>query len=400
MKLSGTILALILGFSLFGQKFEIPQEEYPFYNIIEWKGFGSILMNRDPAGVTKKVHLTLVGNQTTSIWQQSFNPNGKDFYYISSENARYVYFLDDLNLNAGKVSLHQMSSAGNVKSTSVALGAAIKKLGEYDQTQLQLMDVVTTDKALVHIFRYFDKKDKKYSEIATFVTHHNFLVYAAILGEVSEASLKEGNYGQWKYIGFTEDQICFAARDYQNRTKGWAVKTFTSKGAMIEARFIVGPSEDYSPVIHIGFGANGRTYLKGTSETENALLFFHKNNFYFTGITANTLVVKQLKEGKWIDLSKTPFKQEDAKKTMQLGIFPLNEGVGVRIDKALIFLPYIVGGKAILNVYNPRFDHNPSRFILEDNKEFFAVSLTDGSLYFDMGQLNKAGNVTFEFKKK
>jgi hypothetical protein len=161
MKQTIIILSLIIGISTFGQQFEIPAEEYPFYTIIEWKGIGSMLLNRDPSGNSKKVNLTLVSDKTTRIWQQSFNPNGKDFYYISSENARYVYFLDNLNPENGKISLHQLNSAGNIKSSTILLGPAIKKLGAYDFTKLELMDIVTTDKALVHIFRYHDEKEKK-----------------------------------------------------------------------------------------------------------------------------------------------------------------------------------------------------------------------------------------------
>jgi hypothetical protein len=63
----------------FAQQIEMPAEQYPFYSILEWKGMGAILLNRDPAGNMKKVNMTLVGNKSTNIWQQSFNPNGKDF---------------------------------------------------------------------------------------------------------------------------------------------------------------------------------------------------------------------------------------------------------------------------------------------------------------------------------
>lgn len=400
MKIAGIIFSLTLCFSTFAQPFEMLAEEYPFYSILEWKGMGAILLNRDPSGNAKKVNLTLVGNKTTSIWQQSFNPNGKDFHFVSSENARYVYFLDNLNPENGKISLHQLNSAGNIKSTSILISSAIKKLGAYDLTQMELIDVVTTDKALVHVFRYHDAKEKKYTEIATFITHHNLLVYATVLGEVSELSLKEGNYGQWKYVGFTEDQIYFAARDYQNKQKGWSVKNFTSKGAMTEARFIQGPSETFIGVNQVGIGANGKTILKSIVDTETAALFFHNNSFYLVGLTGGLVKLKQLKEGKWIDLSSSKYAAEETKKAIQFGIYPLNEGVGCKIDGAMVFLPYSSTSKPVQNTFTPRFNLNPSRFILEEKKELFAVSLAEGNLFFDLTQLNKSGNVKFEFIKK
>ncbi len=156
----------------FSQTFEIEESKYAYNNIIEWKGMGALLMSSDPSGNTKQVNLTLVGNQETSIWDQKFMPKGENYYYISSENARYVYFLDNLELNNGKVSFNQLNSAGNVKSTSVSIGSAVKKLGSYDYNDLELINVIVTDKALVHHFRYQDKKNKSVVEIATFITHH------------------------------------------------------------------------------------------------------------------------------------------------------------------------------------------------------------------------------------
>ena len=127
-------------------------------------------MSKDPSGNTKQINLTLIGDQQTSIWDQKFNPKGEEFYYLASENARYVYFLDNLELNNGKVYFSQLNSAGNVKTTSVALGSTVKPLGVTDYNDLELVNVVVTDKALIHHFRYVDKKAKAIKEIATFLS--------------------------------------------------------------------------------------------------------------------------------------------------------------------------------------------------------------------------------------
>lgn len=402
MKLIQFLLFLLIGSSAFAQQFEIPAEQYPFFSVLEWKGMGSILLNRDPSGNMKKVNMTLVGNKTTSIWQQSFNPNGKDFYYISSENARYVYFLDDLNPQAGKVSLHQLSSAGNIKSTSVLLSSAIKKLGAYDMTQMEVMDIVTTDKALVHIFRYHDVKAKKYTEIATFITHHNLLVYAVILGEVPEAGVKEGTMGQWHYIGFNGDNIYFAARDKTNKKNGWAVQNYTSKGALTEGLTIQAPDDKYEISGLVGIGTNGRVYINNNVDADAGSLIHHNGQFYALGSvlngTSRTLTLKQLVEGKWKTLSSATY-AETAKKT-ELGTYPLNEGIGCKVNNTLIFLPYQESTAANAVPFSPKFNMNPSRWIITDKKELFAVSLAEGNLFFDTAQLNKAGNVKFEFVKK
>jgi hypothetical protein len=404
MKSLSLIICIILGIKSFAQQIEMPAEQYPFYSIIEWKGMGAILFNRDPAGNMKKVNMTLVGNKPTNIWQQSFNPNGKEFHFISSENSRYVYFLDNLVPEGGKISLHQLNSAGNIKSTSVVLSSAIKKLGAFDLSEMQLIDIITTDKALVHVFRYHDTKAKKFIEFATFITHHNLLVYSSILGEIAEEDIKEGNFGQWKYIGFTDDQIYFAARDFQNKKKGWTVQNLTSKGALTNSQFINGPIESFDIVEHIGVGANGKTILNNSTDSETATLIHHKNQFYITGImtegTSKTVKLKQLLDGKWVDLNNFKFTPDKGKTSLHLGNYILNEGIGCKIGNSMIFLPYDAAKKPNQTVFSSRYNSNPSRFIVEDKKELFTVSLSDGTLYFDLSQLNKSGNVKFEFIKK
>ena len=90
MKITTLFFLVILGFSNHAQQFTLPAEEYPFFDIVEWKGTGSLLLNRDPSGLKKKINVTMVGENATSTWQESFNPNTDAYYFISSENARYV----------------------------------------------------------------------------------------------------------------------------------------------------------------------------------------------------------------------------------------------------------------------------------------------------------------------
>lgn len=406
MKLVLLLFSFILGISSFAQQFEMPAEQYPFYSIVEWKGMGAMLMSKDPLGNSKKINLTLAGNATTSIWQQGFNPDDKDFYYISSENARYVYFMDNLQLHEGKTFFHQLNSNGNIKSTSVSLGAAIKKLGAFDPLELELIDIVTTDKALVHIFRYHDVKAKKYVEIATFITHHNMLPYSAILGEVSELSLKEGNYGMWKYVGFTDDQIVFAARDFQNKKNGWSLVNFTSKGVLSESKFVEAPAEKFDLVENVALGSHGQLYTeqKVKDQLETAQLHFHKNTYYLSGLSTDangrTAKLMELTGGKWVQISSTVLLPEKNKDVTSVGTMVLNEGLACKIGGTMVLLPFTPTLKPIQQRFSTSMHSNPSRVLIEEKKELFAVSLAEGQLYFDKSQLGVAGSVKFEFIKK
>ena len=401
------ILAVLLTFSSAAQKFEIPSKNHPFHDIIEWKGMGAILMSKDPSQITKQINLTLVGNQQTSIWDQKFNPKNEKFYYLSSENARYVYFLDNLELATGKVYFNQLNSAGNVKSTSVSIGSAIKKLGNYDYNSLEVINIVVTDKALVHHFRYVDKKAKSVREFATFITHHNFLCYAVELGSISNEDLKKEHIGQWKYVGFTGDQIYFAARDYQNKTKGWSIKEFTSKGKSKLGMFIDAP-EDLISIENIGFGTTGEYYLEDKQTAETGLIFQIKGSIYMVGGQRRdhgaALLLFKYEKGEWVELNKMNLNYFIEKKTLKLGIYPLNEGVGYHLDhngyNKVSIISYAPNEVSSHNDFSKRSIYNPSSVLERKKREEFTVDLPEAYLFFDTNQLGKGTTVEFELKAK
>lgn len=403
------LLTLLLGFSvsLQAQEFEIPATDHPYFDIIEWKGMGALLLSKDPAGVSKQVNITLVGNSQYSIWDQKFTPKSENYYYISSENARYVYFLDNLELDNGKVYFNQLNSAGNVKSTNVAIGPAVKKLGNYDYNNLELINVIVTDKALVHHFRYNDKDSKSVVDIATFITHHNFLCYAVELGSVPFASMKDENIGQWDYIGFTEDQIFFAARDVMNKKSGWSVKEFSSKGKPGPSLFINAPGE-LIPVENIGFGTTGKYYLKDKTTIDKGVLSYINNQFYLVGGQKNgnaaELTLYQLEGNDWKELNDMQLNYFIDKKALKLGIYPLNEGLAYHLDhngydKASI-ITFDKKLESAHNSFTDRTIYNPSSVFNKKEKQEFSVTLPGIVLTFDTNQLNKTGGVKFELTTK
>lgn len=391
----------------YSQEFELPAATFPYYDIIEWKGMGALLLSKDPQGNTKQINITLVGNQKTSIWDQKFNPRSEDYYYISSENARYVYFLDNLELENGKVYFNQLNSAGNVKSTSVSVGNAVKKLGKYDYNKLELINVVVTDKALVHHFRYEDKANKSIVEIATFITHHNFLCYAVELGSIPTASLKNEDIGQWDYIGFTGDKIFFAARDVMSKQKGWSVRDFTSKGKPGTTLFINAPG-DLLQVENIGFGTTGKYYLETKTTLDKGVLSYIKGQFYLVGGQKDgagaRLTLYQLEGNEWKDINAMELNYFIEKKALKLGIYPLNEGLAYHLDhngynKASI-ITFDKSLESAHNSFTDRTIYNPSSVFNRKEKKEFSVTLPDAVLTFDTNQLNKEGSVKFLLEAK
>lgn len=401
------IFASMVAITSNAQTITIEKTNYPYYDVFEWKGMGAILMSKDPSGNNKQINLTLVGNAPKSIWDQRFMPKNEEFYFISSENARYVYFLHNLNPENGKIYFDQLNSAGNVKATSAVLTTAIKKLGDFEWEDLELRNVVVTDKALVHQFRHHNKKEKTYTEIATFMTHHNMLVYATVLGVTTEEALKNKSANHWRYIGFTGDKICFAGRGVFEKAGGWQVRCYSSKAELVESSFLKTGNVQLSAVQNVGFGTTGSYYLKSEEDTQEGLLSFHNDRYYLSGMVSENgksiLRMFEYQEGSWQKRNESVVEASTSQKNISLGVYPLNEGLGYHVksaaDNRTMVLKYD-GSAAITNPFTPKTVFNPSRVLLDERKELFAVTLPEGILFFNLDQLKKDSDVQFEFQAK
>jgi hypothetical protein len=405
------LLAILFVFNLDlkAQTFEIaPSGNGVFYDVIEWKGMGALLMSRDAGGSTKQITLTLIGEQETSVWEQKFNPKADKFYYISSENARYVYFLDQLDLDLGYAYFSQLNSAGNIKSTKVSVGAAIKKLRNLDINELKLVNVVVTDKALVHHFRYYDKESKSVVEFASFITHHNFLCYAVELGSIPNENFKNENVGNWEYIGFTGDEIYFAARDLQDKKKGWMLRSFDSKSKPLNSMFVEAPQTDLIPVENIGFGATGKHYLSTEKMKDKGLLAQINGKIYLTGGRTTSggaaLELYELAGKEWKLLNEMKLNYFIPNKTLSLGVYPMNEGIGYHLDhngyNKVSMLAFDKNTGVAHNSYTDRSVFNPSAVFNLKEKAEFTVTLPSRIVTFNTDQLTKSGPVKFEYVLK
>ncbi|MCO5260194.1 MAG: hypothetical protein M9916_08630 [Crocinitomicaceae bacterium] len=399
------LISFLLSLNLFAQKFTILKTVQPFYSIIEWKGMGAMLLSKDPTNNSKQIYLTLVGESDKSIWEQQFIPANNKYYYISSENARYVYFLRDLKPENGKVYFDQLNSAGNIKNTNVSIISAIKNLG-YDPLNLTLKNVVVTDKALVYHFRDFNKSDKIHTDIALFITHHNLLPYAVVLGTTSDEELKAGRVNHFQYVGFTGDEICFADYSVKKEGKGWTIVKFNSKGKELNRVFIKNNISTTSTFSTSGFGTNGAYYLQSENGVQNGLVTFQNNQFYLTTITATstnaTMELHQLNDNKWEKINQLPL--SPSKGGYTLGVYPQNEAMTYRVtskefgDKTVAL--FLNGATPTINPFNESVIYNPSRMIVTEKSGLFAISLPTRTLFFDANQFKSTTDMEFEFIQK
>jgi len=224
---------------------------------------------------------------------------------------------------------------------------------------------------------------------------------------VSYDNLKSDKYGHWEYVGFTNDQIFFAARDYQAKNSGWTVKEFSSKGKEKTGFFISSP-ENIIAIENIGFGTTGSYYKENDPTIEMGLLTQINGQFYLAagqrfGDHGAQITLFKLKENEWVELNNMKLNYFIEKKNLKLGIYPMNEGIGYHLNHngydKVSMIYFQEGKEAPHNDFTERTIYNPSSVFERKKKEEFNVILSEGFLRFDTSQLGKAGSVTFEYIK-
>jgi hypothetical protein len=396
------LFSLITGF-LNAQKFEIPAEGFPFYQVLEWKGQGAIVLNRDPSYNQKQVHMTLIAGEGKSTWNQDFNPSGKEYFYISEDGGRYAYFLEHLELKNGSITFHQLNIAGNVKKNTVSFASAVKKLGDFAPDDLTLLDIVTSEKALIYTFTHTDNASKKKSTIAVTMTHNNFLVYATLVAQNVTGSSKVEDLVSWYMAGDKGDNIVYAARTHAAKDAGWRIKEFTPKGELKAEYNLKAGGTNFAEHERVGFGTRGSALLNRVEPKEKGTLLVNNGEFYIGGIevsgTAANLVTYAWKDDEWKKVASSPVKGYNAKKSFQAGYFPMKEGIGWYVKNTVSeghFHSFTNSTGVVSGVVNQQIN-NPSRLLTDEYSGKFVAALPDRWIVFDQSVLPVKANVSFEY---
>lgn len=404
MKKALFFLLACISFSTHAQNFGIPVKVHPYYGIIEWKGQGGILLSRSPKDFLNQIGMSLVGELEQGKWDQKFNPKIRDPYYLCAENTRYVYFIDNLDpINNGNLTFNQINMAGNIKSTTLDIGAKVKLLPDaHDYNKFELMDAAVTDKALVYLYRYLNKKDKEYYDFAVFMTHHNMqcIVFQLSKG-VDQDLIKNETNGQWQFSGFEGGMVYLSWRAQKTDINGFVIKGFNPKGEMEEDSFVFDP-ENARKFLNTGYGTTGKNYI--TDETrftkETGIVSYMNGQFYFTCILeedgTNKLVLMEREDDHWITVNSVPVGDIDENTDkVRLGASPVKEGIVYHYkhngtDKAGILL-FEKGKQGMQEDYTAQSVYNPSRFLLEHKPEEFITHVMGKILTCNMTQFNNSG---------
>lgn len=397
------LLILITSFKLHSQTFEIPSIKFPFYKIIEWKGIGAIALGRDPSLSQRQVDLVMVSSEGKSTWQQVYNPIVKDPYFIAEDGGKYAYFLENLELNDGKVYMHQLSSAGNIKVMNISFLTAAKSLG-VSPSDLYLTDIITTQRALVWMFLYKNKETVKTISIA--MTHHNFNLYPVVVSEVPVGKSKVEEQISWYIAGENGENIIYAARIHAGSSAGWLVKEFNPKGILVSSKELEQKGTNFMAHSRVGFGRRGSALLRRIEPNEKGTLIYANGNYYVGGVEAEGtnyfLNMYKLNGIKWEKHSQTPVTNFSEKKGLEVGVFNTAEGIGwfVQSTNAQGHLHLFDNPTGIVSGNIAQDTYNPSRLLTDKFVNKFIVELDTKWLIFDPAQLPSSGAIKFEYQQK
>jgi len=403
MKKSLVILFALISISIQAQNFEIPPLKQPYYDIIEWKGIGALALSRDLTLTQKQVDLTMVSGDGKSAWQQVYNPMAKETFFISEDGGKYAYFLENLELKDNKVFIHQLSSAGNIKVMNLSFLSPIKSLG-FSASDLYLTDIITTEKALLWIFKHRDKE--KLTTIAVSMTHHNFNMYAYVVSENVISSSKIEDQISWYVAGEKGENILFAARLHAGKEAGWRVKEYNPKGVMVAETVLEQKGTNFVAHARVGFGRRGSALLKRSEPNEKGTLVVANGEYFVGGIemngTAANLISYKLNGKDWVKVCESPCANYNAKKELEVGCFRMDEGIGWYVNSAKSeghFHPF-TSSTGIVSGTIDQATSNPSRLLTAEFPSKFVVELNTKWLVFDTKQFPAKSGLTFEYKQK
>ncbi len=404
MKKSLVILFALISIPIQAQNFEIPPLKQPYYDIIEWKGIGALALSRDLTLTQKQVDISMVSDEGKSTWQQVYNPMAKETFFISEDGGKYAYFLENLELKDNKVFIHQLSAAGNIKVMSMSFLAPLKRLGSFSPSDLYLTDIITTEKALLWIFKHRDKE--KLTTIAVSMTHHNFNMYAFVVSENVISSSKIEDQISWYVAGEKGENILFAARLHAGKEAGWRVKEYNPKGVLVAETVLEQKGTNFTAHARVGFGRRGSALLKRSEPNEKGTLVVANGEYFVGGIelngTAANLVSYKLNGKEWKKVCESPCANYSVKKEVEVGCFRMDEGIGWYVNSAKSegHFHSFTSPVGIVSGAIDQATSNPSRLLTAEFPSKFVVELNTKWLVFDTKQFPAKSSLTFEYKQK
>lgn len=412
LKSLATSLTLFFVFFTFAQ-IEIKPGVFPFNQVTEWPGHGTLIFGVDPSGRSQEINFHLINYEGEISWNRSVYPKNKKTHLIVSRTSNYIYFMDDLTPHNNQFRYNQVGLTGNVIPTNFDVLSIIRRHGYQTPNELILKDIVNTPKALVFYFQLPVIERGIIENIFISITHHNNRVYSC-LGPASEVDLmNEGEQFEFIFAGADDETISFSRYKREKAFKDTEFFTFSTKAKVLGYNSIRPIDIQPIPSSVYSLDLDGRYYLnkeiKNFTNTANGYGFYFQGEAYYAAFEEGTLCLKIYGKDEKGDFSlltdcnrKAPSKRQKFDKpqltTMNYGnkmvvVGNLNgEQYSYQIDKN--------GVKEIkLNAIDwSQIRNNPSSLLVgvDNISKRFIHLINDIPYYIEISELQKSDQIVFK----
>lgn len=299
MRKINVLLILIFSTSLFSfSQVEFAGGKFPFNQIQEWQGRGTLFLGTDPTGRTDEINLTLFNHKGEVDWNRSVYPKAKGTHLILSGMSDYIYFVDDLKPVNSDIRYNQVNISGSIIPTKVDILNVIRSYQYRNVNDIEVKDIVSTPKSLVLHLQLPLKKEGIIENFFVSITHHNNRVYHCKGPASNMERIKDGKEDSFVFASADDEIISFSRYNIEGKSGGIGLFSFTPKA---EPR----PESLYS-IVHNSFipsvthfvGLNGSYYIeKGSKDksVSNGQAIFLDNEFYYIINDAKDLCLKIFK---------------------------------------------------------------------------------------------------------
>lgn len=296
------IITLFLVFCssiLFGQELTLTPKKMPFYDIIEWPNNGVLVFGKDYKGNTVQQEISFINDAGEVKWQEQYLPQVAEPKIILSEYSDYLYFLDQLQPENGKIFYNQTNLSGYIRKGSIYFPPIFRTVSDIDYSSCELIDIVSATDDLIFHFRLKDKKNKVYQDVLVFLNHYSLKTFIAkVPGVFGFDVVDSGQKSLVYFAGSKDNENYFVHHTKKDNKSGYDVLIFDKKGAFTGSRFLVTPDSDISVSSRFSIYPSGSYYSNNTIHAAKGQLFFFDNDWYLLGCKANSFSIWKYVDGK------------------------------------------------------------------------------------------------------
>lgn len=227
-------------------------KKYPVSNYIYWPDKGVILYGEAPDGRTLLKECTMVNEEPKAQWNKTIMPLVDDPDAVYSKSSDYIYFLDKITADIGKISFNQFHKAGTLRKKNIGLNTAFFKLGSnIDLNDLSIAAAGTTKHFLVVLFEYYESSTSEYKYAVALIKHVTFKMELFWVPEmvVTKNELNRGFKGSLRLLGDINGNMILSQPEATEKFVGKNHFSFNEDGEFMKRKQLQWPEKGKYPLM-------------------------------------------------------------------------------------------------------------------------------------------------------